>query len=63
MSAVIPTPIRFLIWALALAIDIATTILIGRKHAHLAPNIFHLPERMGLFTLIVPWRDNIWSCE
>lgn len=25
----------------------------GRKHVQLAPNFFHLPERMGLFTLIV----------
>ncbi len=40
-------------WALAIAIDISTTILIGRKHVQLAPNIFHLPERIGLFTLIV----------
>jgi low temperature requirement protein LtrA len=53
ISAVIPIPIRFVIWALALAIDVTTTILVGRKHLHLAPNIFHLPERMGLFTLIV----------
>jgi low temperature requirement protein LtrA len=34
-------------------IDISTAILVGRKHVQLAPNIFHLPERMGLFTLIV----------
>jgi low temperature requirement protein LtrA len=53
ISAVIPIPIRFIIWALALTIDITTTILVGRKHVQLAPNIFHLPERMGLFTLIV----------
>lgn len=53
ISAVVPTPIRFMMWALAIAIDISTTILAGRKHLQLAPNIFHLPERMGLFTLIV----------
>jgi low temperature requirement protein LtrA len=53
ISAVIPIPIRFVLWALALAIDVTTTFLVGRKHLHLAPNIFHLPERMGLFTLIV----------
>jgi low temperature requirement protein LtrA len=38
---------------LALAIDLISTILIGRKHVQLAPNIFYLPERMGIFTLIV----------
>jgi low temperature requirement protein LtrA len=53
MSAVVPNPIRFLMWALAIGIDISTAILVGRKHIQLAPNIFHLPERMGLFTLIV----------
>jgi low temperature requirement protein LtrA len=53
ISAVVPIPVRFLMWVLAVAIDISTTILIGRKHVQLAPNIFHLPERMGLFTLIV----------
>lgn len=53
ISAAIPIPIRFILWTLALAIDVTTTILIGRKHLHLAPNIFHLPERMGLFILIV----------
>jgi low temperature requirement protein LtrA len=53
LSAIVPTPIRFMIWALAIAVDISTTILVQRKHVHLTPNIFHLPERMGLFTLIV----------
>jgi low temperature requirement protein LtrA len=62
-----------MIWALALAIDISTTILVGRKHIQLAPNIFHLPERMGLFTLIVlgetifglvsSLSDHEWSIE
>jgi low temperature requirement protein LtrA len=53
ISAAIPIPFRFIIWLLAIAIDIATTFLVGRKHVQLAPNFFHLPERMGLFTLIV----------
>jgi len=53
ISAAIPIPIRFIIWSLAIAIDIATTFIVGRKHVQLAPNFFHLPERMGLFTLIV----------
>ncbi len=53
ISAAVPIPIRFVLWVLALAVDVSTTILVGRKHLRLAPNIFHLPERMGLFTLIV----------
>jgi len=53
ISAFIPAPERFILWSLALGIDVAITIFIGRKHLQLAPNIFYLPERMGLFTLIV----------
>jgi low temperature requirement protein LtrA len=53
ISAFIPAPERFILWALALGIDVAITIFIGRKHLQLAPNIFYLPERLGLFTLIV----------
>ena len=52
ISAMIPMPKRFILWILALSIDLITTILIGRNHVQLAPNIFYLPERMG--TLIVP---------
>ena len=44
ISAVVPAPIRFMMWALAIAIDISTTILAGRKHLHLAPNIFTYPN-------------------
>jgi low temperature requirement protein LtrA len=53
ISAFVPSPERFILWSLALAMDVATTFFIGRKHSQLAPNIFYLPERMGLFTLIV----------
>ena len=53
ISVVMPAPVLFMMWTLAIAIDVSTTILVGRKHTRLAPNIFHLPERMGLFTLIV----------
>ena len=53
ISVIMPAPVLFMMWTLAIAIDVSTTILVGRKHTRLAPNIFHLPERMGLFTLIV----------
>lgn len=36
ISAAIPMPIRFVLWALALAIDVTTTILVGRKNLHLS---------------------------
>ncbi len=52
-SAFVPIPWRFLLWGLALAIDIATPLLAGRLHSELAPHASHLPERFGLFTIIV----------
>ena len=52
ISAVIPAPMHFIIWALALAIDITTTILIGRKHAHLLRTSFIYLNGWD-FTLIV----------
>jgi low temperature requirement protein LtrA len=33
ISVVVSLPVRFMIWTLAIAIDISTTILVGRKHA------------------------------
>ncbi|MGZ5490419.1 MAG: low temperature requirement protein A [Nitrososphaeraceae archaeon] len=34
-------------------IDFATPNTAGKLHSKFAPHISHLPERMGLFTLIV----------
>jgi low temperature requirement protein LtrA len=53
VSAFVPMPFRFGLWAVGLAIDFATPISAGQLHAQLAPNSAHLPERFGLFTLIV----------
>jgi low temperature requirement protein LtrA len=53
ISAFIPPPFRFVLWGIGLAIDFATPITVGRLHSQLAPHISHLPERMGLFTILV----------
>ena len=53
ISAFIPPPFRFVLWGIGLAIDFATPITAGRLHSQFAPHISHLPERMGLFTIIV----------
>ena len=53
MSAFVPVPLRFVLWAVGLGIDFATPIFAGVLHAQLAPHSAHLPERFGLFTLIV----------
>lgn len=46
-------PGRYLLWAVGLAVDFATPLSAGGLHARFAPSSSHLPERFGLFTLIV----------
>lgn len=53
VSAFVPAPVRFVLWALGLTVDFATPISAGQLHSQLAPDTSHLPERFGLFTLIV----------
>ena len=53
ISVFIPPPFRFILWGIGLVIDFATPITVGRLHSRFAPHISHLPERMGLFTIIV----------
>lgn len=53
LSLFIPAPFRFIIWIIAMLIDIVITIIITRKHMDLTPNTFHLSERFGLFVIIV----------
>ncbi|MBD2678582.1 MULTISPECIES: low temperature requirement protein A [Nostoc] len=53
ISAFIPIPWRFALWTLGIIIDFATP-LTGRKfQLGLLPHASHLPERFGLFTIIV----------
>jgi low temperature requirement protein LtrA len=53
LSALVPTPARFWLWGLAFAIDLGTPWLAVRHSVKLPPNPAHLPERFGLFTLIL----------
>ena len=54
ISAFVPvTEVRFALWVIGLIIDFATPNTAGKLHSKFAPHISHLPERMGLFTLIV----------
>jgi len=58
-SLLVPVPGRYGIWALALLVELATPMLAVRasfRDAEYAPRVFHpehIPERYGLFTLIV----------
>ncbi len=52
-SALVPAPGRFWIWALALTIDLGTPWLAVPHSVKVPPDAAHLPERFGLFTLIL----------
>ena len=53
LSAFVPAPGRFVIWAVALAIDLGTPWLAVAHSVKAPPDAAHLPERFGLFTLIL----------
>ena len=53
LSAAIPAPWRYAVWFVAAAIEIAAAVRASRFVPVLPPNAHHLPERFGLFTLIL----------
>ena len=53
LSALVPTPLRFWLWTLALAIDIVTPLVTTRQMVDVPHDAAHLPERYGLFTIIL----------
>jgi low temperature requirement protein LtrA len=52
-SAFVPAPLRFGVWGTALAIDLGTPWVAVRHSVEVPPHAAHLPERFGLFTLIL----------
>jgi len=53
LAAIIPAPGRFWMWGVALIIDLSTPWL-ALSHSHKVPHgAEHLPERFGLFTIIL----------
>ncbi|SEG93040.1 Low temperature requirement protein LtrA [Nonomuraea solani] len=52
-SLAVEPPQRYLFWAVALLIDLATPLLARRHQGKLPPQSEHLPERFGLFVVIV----------
>ena len=53
ISAFVPPPLRFILWAIGLTIDFIIPLLAGQLAIKFAPHVSHLPERMGLFVIIV----------
>jgi low temperature requirement protein LtrA len=52
-SALVPAPARFWLWAVAFAIDLGTPWIAVPHSVKVPPDAAHLPERFGLFTLIL----------
>lgn len=52
-SLTLPEPTRWLPWSAALVLDLATPWLVARYTHALPPHPEHLPERFGLFTIIL----------
>jgi low temperature requirement protein LtrA len=52
-SAFVPAPERYWIWGLAFAIDLGTPWVAVHHSIAVPPDAAHLPERFGLFTLIL----------
>jgi low temperature requirement protein LtrA len=52
-SAALTPPLRLALWVLALALDLASPWWVARYTAAVRPHPEHLPERFGLFTIIL----------
>ena len=52
-SVAFEPPLRYWIWALSLAIDLGTPLLSRTRIAQVPIHVSHVPERIGLFTIIV----------
>ncbi|KOP25178.1 low temperature requirement protein A [Hapalosiphon sp. MRB220] len=53
ISAFIPAPGRFVLWGLGIMVDLITPFTATKFQLKLLPHASHLPERFGLFTIIV----------
>ncbi|MCL1470769.1 low temperature requirement protein A [Argonema antarcticum] len=53
VSVFVPVPWQFALWVLALIIDFGTPLTAGKLVAKIPPSFSHIPERVGLFTIIV----------
>ena len=53
VSTAVEPPWRYWIWAVALAIDLGTPLVSRTRIAQVPIHMSHVPERVGLFTIIV----------
>jgi low temperature requirement protein LtrA len=52
-SIAVPMPLRFGLWGLGLIVDFATPVTATRLQSRFFPQLEHMPERFGLFVIIV----------
>lgn len=53
VSLAFPTPMKFVLWGVAVVIDIAAPIVAGRRPGRAPLHLEHLPDRYGLLVLLV----------
>ena len=53
VSVAVPAPGRWMLWTVAVAIDIGVPALIDRRIGLLPVDVHHLPDRFGAFVIIV----------
>ena len=53
VSLLLPAPWRYALWAVAMIVDVGTPLTARHLQARLPVSTSHLPERIGLFTIIV----------
>jgi low temperature requirement protein LtrA len=53
ISAFVSAPWRFVLWSVGIIIDLVTPFTATKFQLNLLPHASHLPERFGLFTIIV----------
>ncbi|MBV6457981.1 MAG: hypothetical protein HONBIEJF_01102 [Fimbriimonadaceae bacterium] len=53
VSAWVPVPYAFALWGIGLCIDFYGPLAAGKLHSQFPPHVSHLPERFGLFTILV----------
>lgn len=52
-SVFVPEPYRYILWAVGLLIDVYTPYRLRKIQAKVPLDVAHLPERFGLFTILV----------
>jgi len=53
VSIWVPSPARFIVWAVGMVVDLGTPYVIRKEQAKVPLDVAHLPERFGLFTILV----------